>query len=145
MSDPIEVEIVEAIRERMEDEGFDVFLGTFVDPDQVSLPAAVVQMTEDGIRQIEQRFPAKAEMSIACDLWYRIDQKTDEHLMIQGLRLCRQVRDALVQRPPKDRPDTLGSLADKIEHEQTVVMTEDQQSTIGLAQVTITVTYYDED
>ena len=145
MSDPVEIQIVKALRERLTDDGFAVHLGEWVDPQDTDLPAVVLGHTPDAIQTVDQRFPSKATMTLVADLWYRIDQ-TDgsDDILIQGLTQCRKIRTALVDRPPTDRPDTIGELADKVEHSKTVVMTEDEQSLTGLAQVQITITYYDE-
>lgn len=140
MTEPKQVQIIKALRTRIESAGFTVKLGEEVDPKEDDLPAVMLGHTREGTTTIQDRFPAKRAMHLVGECWFEPDE---EDSFIEGLKKLDDLKTALIQVPTRDRPDTLGDLADSVETGKEVVHTKDNQSRLGVAQVSFTVTYYE--
>lgn len=145
MTDPKSTQIITALRERLESDGYTVYLGD--DPDSLfdDLPAVILGMAEEGLVTVQERVPRLRRMDLYAEVFFAVEDKPEsEDPLVQGLLITADFENLLVRRPPKDAVDNLDGLADKIETTRQVVATRVEQSPIGLAQVELAVYYYDE-
>ena len=136
------IKIIEALIERLEGEGYSVTSGKVVDPRQHDLPLIGVHYGSDGRKTVQGRFPKKCAIQFALEYYFEIET---DHALIEAEEKAQSLEDVVIQRPPRDAPDTLDGLADSVEHQKTQPISQPEESKVGVVDMTILVTYYDEE
>ena len=136
------IKIIKALIERLEDEGYTVKSGKVIDPKQHDLPVVALHYSDEGRQTQQQRFPKKASVEFAIEHYFEIET---DHALIEAEEHADELEKSVVHRPKKDAPDTLDGLADSVEHQKTQPISQPEESKVGVVDMTILVTYYDEE
>jgi len=136
------IKIIKALIDRLKDADHTVITGKVIDPKQHDLPVVAVHYTSEGRKTDRQRFPKKGSIEFAIERYFEIES---DHALVEAEEHADALEKAVVHRPKRDAPDTLDGLADSVEHQKTQPISQPEESKVGVVDMTILVTYYDEE
>ena len=115
--------ILAALRERLTDGQYDVYLGKVIDPQQDVLPAVTIFHGKDGDTVVKHRPRLTQEMSIVVECWI----VAGDDPTLDCYEFAQPLREAIAPKDSTDSPDYLDGLAHKVEYQQTLCVTRDRQ------------------
>ena len=131
-------DIAQEIIERLETE-HDVLAVDEIDLRDSPPPLVTIWMHKDGT-QFESLRPKKKSIKMVVNEYWELTPIP----LLTALDKEDALEDLIMQRPERDGPDTLNSLADSVTVESTVSYIESKESRVGVTQAIVAITYYDE-
>lgn len=101
------------------------------------LPCVTIHFGKDGDQTVEQ-VPLREQLNLVIE---HISHVSITNPLDDLIAHAEALKETVIQRSSVDMPDTLGGAATNIEHDKTLVFTQDDRADYGIVQMLVRVLY----
>lgn len=132
--------VITSLRDRISGDGYTVFTGRKIDPEQDPLPVVTIHYHNDGDQQATTRPRPIDELSLVVEYWSIT--KTDDP-MLELLEEVADFESSIIKKKSNrsDSRDDLEGSAHNVTRKKTTIWQPDKWSNVAVIQVVVAITY----